>query len=210
MWVPLLLGALVKGYDDAVDTGMALSPVVMASLQSVMVALFTLTAYHDFYFSVACFVLCLCPIGLDHPFWKSLLPVAGLLTLIALPFAGEQVGWKLLATGFALIVFVGMSVAESRLFPEETSREKIAFRSILFVCLSVALLLPYEVLLPTFSKEPIRKTLWILWAYFGVSVYSMLTQLSRQKPVQPLGASSLQAPAAEVRQSLHATRDASP
>lgn len=174
----LLLGGFIKVYDDVEDMKLIDYPVVHSSLQSIIVLLFTLTSYHDFYFSFACFILCLFQIGFDHPFWKSLIVITFAMLIFNIQQYGDNVILKLIATTCAIVLFAFIAKIEERLFPEEYSKEKIVFRMILLLGLLVSVWLTYTYdILPTFSIQPIYKTQAILIAYLFVSICIMIYQL---------------------------------
>lgn len=170
---PFLLGINTKVCDDLLDGVISLSPVIAQSVQSVLIVLFMLTAQNDFYFSLSCFVLTLFNVGIDQPFWKSLIPVAAIMTLLYFPLAGDNAFLKIIITLLVLgALLVGM-VFEERLFPEEVSKEKIAFRVILVFGMIVFYLSPIIEWFPSYSKDPIQKSILIMISYLCMSVATM-------------------------------------
>lgn len=170
---PVLLGINTKVCDDVLDGVISLSPTIAQSVQSVLIVLFILTAQNDFYFSLSCLVLTLFNVGIDQPFWKSLIPVAVIATLLCTPLMGDNAPLKIILTFLALgALLVGM-VFEERLFPEEVSKEKIVFRVILVLGMIGVYVSPIMDWLPTFSKEPIQKSILIMISYLCMSVATM-------------------------------------
>jgi len=178
---PVLLGINTKVCDDVLDGVISLSPAIALSVQSVLIALFMLTAQNDFYFSLSCLVLTLFNVGIDQPFWKSLIPVASIATLLYLPLMGDNALLKILLTFFALGALLVGKVFEERLFPEEVSKEKIAFRVILVLGMIGFYFSPMMEWLPSYSKEPIQKSLLIMISYLCMSVATMTYLLYSNK-----------------------------
>ena len=178
---PVLLGINTKVCDDVLDGVISLSPSIALSVQSVLIVLFMLTAQNDFYFSLSCFVLTLFNVGIDQPFWKSLIPVAAIATLLYFPLAGENAFLKIILTLLAIgALLVGM-VFEERLFPEEVSKEKIVFRVILVIGMIGFYFSPFMEWLPSYSKEPIQKSILIMISYLCMSVATMTYLLHSNK-----------------------------
>lgn len=170
---PVLLGINTKVCDDALDGVLSISPVILQSIQSVLIVLFMLTAQNDFYFSLSCFILTLFNVGIDQPFWKSLIPVAAILTFVHFPMAGDNAFLKIILTLIAIgALLIGM-VFEERLFPEEVSKEKIVFRVLLILGMAGFYFSPMTDWLLTFSKEPIQKSILIMISYLCMSVATM-------------------------------------
>jgi hypothetical protein len=170
---PVLLGINTKVCDDVLDGVISVSPVIAQSVQSVLIVLFMLTAQNDFYFSLSCFVLTLFNVGIDQPFWKSLIPVAAIMTLLYFPLAGDNAFLKIILTLLALgVLLVGM-IFEERLFPEEVSKEKIVFRVLMILGMSGFYFTPIIDWLPTYSKEPIQKSILVMISYLCMSVATM-------------------------------------
>lgn len=179
---PVLLGINTKVCDDVLDGVISVSPVISQSIQSVLILLFMLTAQNDFYFSLSCFVLTLFNVGIDQPFWKSLIPVAAIMTLLYFPLAGDNAILKMILTFIALgALLVGM-VFEERLFPEEVSKEKIVFRVILVIGMIGFYFTPVMDWLPNYSKEPIQKSILIMISYLCMSVATMSYLFYGNKP----------------------------
>jgi hypothetical protein len=176
---PILLGALIKIYDDMEDMKLVHQPVILSSLQSLIVLLFALTSFQDFYFAFSCFILCLFQIGFDHPFWKSLIPVTAVMFLINIPNSGNNTILKMILCIAAIAVFAVLAMVEEKLFQEEVSLQKIIFRTFLLFCFGVGfwLYFMYSDMLPTSLLPLISKTLLILIAYLAVSVGNMSYQL---------------------------------
>jgi hypothetical protein len=183
---PVLLGINTKVCDDVLDGVISLSPAIAYSVQSVLIVLFMLTAQNDFYFSLSCFVLTLFNVGIDQPFWKSLIPVAAISTLLYFPMAGNHAFLKIIVTFIVLgVLLIGMTF-EERLFPEEVSKEKIVFRVILVLGMIGFYFFPMIDLLSSYSKEPIKKSLLIMISYLCMSVATM-TYLLYSNKVQKAG-----------------------
>ena len=171
---PVLFGINTKVCDDVLDGVISLSPSIALSVQSVLIVLLMLTAQNDFYFSLSIFVLTLFNVGIDQPFWKSLIPVAAISTLLYFPLIGDNAIIKIILTLFALGLLLIVMKFEDRLFPEEVSKEKIAIRVILIFGMIGFYLSPFMDWLPTFSKEPIQKIILIIISYLCTSVVTMM------------------------------------
>lgn len=173
----LLFGVFVKGYDDGVDGAYSLSPFVASSLQSLLVAVFTLLSGNDFYFTLACFFFaCLNP-GIDQPFWKSTIPLTGFLLWMS--FTPEVSLARTLATTLGIAVFLLGTFIEDFFFPEEYSWKKAYSRIFMLAgALLASMVHPWiGEFLPRFSYVPIQKTIYILLGYLSVSVVSQFYQL---------------------------------
>lgn len=182
---PFILGMTTKVYDDMIDIGFELPENVVSILQSLIVFFFTLTALGDFYFSFACLIVSSVNRGFDNPFWKSLFPICFLLTVINLPYAGRWIFLKMILSVIGLIFILLFAYLEDLVFPEEVSKAKIIFRSLLLVGFGLAsLVLSYPILpLPSFSIQPLYKTTILLFAHMIVSVATMFHFLDK-KPTQ--------------------------
>lgn len=166
----LLLGVLIKVYDDAIDMNMNMNPVALQTVSSLIVLFITWIAVNDFYLSLACFILALFESGIDAPFWKSLIAVTGILTLLNLSNDEDH---GLISIGLAVLAVSGMLLLasiETRLFPEEVSAKKIGIRLVsLFMFIGGALL--FDVLpLPEYSKLSLYKACMIMIGYLTTSV----------------------------------------
>lgn len=180
---PVLLGINTKVCDDVLDGVISLSPAIAHSVQSVLIVLFMLTAQDDFYFSLSCFVLTLFNVGIDQPFWKSLIPVAAIATILYLPLMEENAFLKFILTLLAIgALLVGM-VFEERLFPEEVGKEKIVFRVILIIGMIGFYFSPFMEWLPSYLNEPVQKHILIMISYLCMSVATM-TYLMYSNKVQ--------------------------
>ena len=179
---PILLGINTKVCDDMLDGVISVSPVIAQCVQSVLIVLFMLTAQNDFYFSLVCFVLTLFNVGIDQPFWKSLIPVAAIMTLLYLPMMGDHAILKIILTFIALGAFLLVMTFEDRLFPEEVSKEKIVFRAILILGMIGFYFTPIMDWFPRFSKEPIQKNILIMISYLCMSVATMSYLFYANKP----------------------------
>lgn len=172
---PLILGIVTKVYDDIIDINLDVSENFIAALQSLIIMFFTLTAYNDFYFSFACCVVALLNSGFDNPFWKSLIPVAIILTIINFSVAGNNFILKIILALFAIAGILTIAVFEDRLFPEEVSIEKIVFRSLLFFgFVGTTIFLKLKIIpLPNFSFSSLAKTTTLMATNMLVSVSMM-------------------------------------
>lgn len=175
---PFILGIVTKVYDDIIDIKLDAPENFIAVLQSLIILFFTLTAYNDFYFSFACCVVALLNSGFDNPFWKSLIPVAIILTIINFSVAGNNFILKIILALFAIAGILTIAVFEDRLFPEEVSIEKIVFRSLLFFgFIGATIFLKLKILpLPNFSFSSLSKTTTLMASNMLVSV-SMMSYL---------------------------------
>ncbi len=172
-----LFGLLVKAYDDGVDGAYSLSPLVVSSLQSLLVAVFTLLSGNDFYFTLACFCFACFNPGMDQPFWKSTILLTGFLLFMT--FTPEVSFLRILSTIFGILVFLIGTFIEDFLFQEEYSWIKAYSRLFLLAGVLVASVLHPRMreILPRFSYVPIQKTIYILLGYLSVSVVVQFYQL---------------------------------
>jgi hypothetical protein len=172
-----LFGLLVKVYDDGVDGVYSMSPLVVASLQSLMVAIFTLLSGNDFYFTLACFCFACFNPGIDQPFWKSTIAVTGFLMLMT--FTPEVSFVRVLYTIFGITVVLVGTFIEDYLFQEEYSWVKVYSRIFMLAGIMAAWVFFPQMceILPRFSHVPIQKTIYILLGYLLVSVVVQLYQL---------------------------------
>jgi len=82
------------------------------------------------------------------------------------------------------VLLIGM-VFEERLFPEELSKEKIVFRMILIFGMVGFYFSPIMDWIPTFSKEPIQKSILIMISYLCMSVATMSYVMFSNKTQTP-------------------------
>lgn len=170
---PILLGALIKLYDDAIDMKLTSNQVLLQSLSSLIVLFITWIAMNDFYLSFACFILALFESGIDTPFWKSLIAVTGVLTVINF-FNGEErsilsIGLTLLAVGGILL----LASIETRIFPEEVSAKKIGVRFLFLIAFIIGACIFDFLPLPEYSKMSLYKACMIMIGYLTISVGTM-------------------------------------
>ena len=170
---PILLGALIKLYDDAIDMKLTSNQVLLQSLSSLIVLFITWIAMNDFYLSFACFILALFESGIDTPFWKSLIAVTGVLTAINF-FNGEErsilsIGLTLLAVGGILL----LASIETRIFPEEVSAKKIGVRFLFLIAFIIGACIFDFLPLPEYSKMSLYKACMIMIGYLTISVGTM-------------------------------------
>ena len=181
---PILLGALIKLYDDAIDMKLTSNQVLLQSLSSLIVLFITWIAMNDFYLSFACFILALFESGIDTPFWKSLIAVTGVLTVIN--FFNEEdhrfihIVFSLMAVGGILL----LAFIETRLFPEEVSAKKIGIRFLFLIAFIFGACIFDLLPLPEYSKMSLYKACMIMIGYLTISIGIMgFSQLSLK--VQP-------------------------
>ena len=184
---PILLGALIKLYDDAIDMKLTNNQVLLQSLSSLIVLFITWIAMNDFYLSFACFILSLFEYGIDTPFWKSLIAVTGVLTVINF-FNGEErsilsIGLTLLAVGGILL----LAAIETKLFPEEVSVKKIGIRFLFLIAFIVGTCIFDLLPLPEYSKMSLYKACMIMIGYLTISIgimgFSQFTLKGQQPQV---------------------------
>jgi len=175
---PFMLGIVTKIYDDIVDIKLDISTNIVHILQSLIILFFTLTAYNDFYFSFPCVIVSLLNSGFDNPFWKSLIPVIIIVTLLNIPYMGNRFILKILAATSAVLGIIVLATFEDKLFPEEVSIEKIVFRGMLMFVFAIgAVIINSKVLpLPTFSIKPLFKLASFMFSNMIASV-SIMTYL---------------------------------
>lgn len=181
---PILLGALIKLYDDAIDMKLTSNQNILQSLSSLIVLFITWIAMNDFYLSFACFILALFESGIDTPFWKSLIAVTGVLTVINF-FNGEDHGiisivLTLLTVGGILLV----ASIETKLFPEEVSAKKIGIRFLFLIAIIIGVCIFDFLPLPEYSKMSIYKACMIMIGYMATSIGIMGFSQSSLKVLQ--------------------------
>lgn len=181
----LLLGVLTKIVDDVVDRGFQMDGIVLHSLQSVIVLLFTLISYKDVYFSYSCLLVVMINSGFDHPFWNSFLPLTLILFVISLPWRGSLFPVKLLLCTFGVMAVLVGAYYEDKLFPEEYSLRKIASRAVAATIFLIGLwIIPHlPIPLPRFSVAPIEKTLYIMLSYLITSIVLQTYDLATETDV---------------------------
>lgn len=172
---PIGLGIITKLYDDAVDIDLGISDVIIESLKSLMIALLVFTTGHDFYLAFSFLIVSLFNSGFDNPFWKSITPVALLLTLYTSPYMGDNPIYKI-ATCLVMIVGVLiLAMFEDRLFSEEVSIEKIGSRILICIGLGLMLIVPYMdwFMIPEFSRHSLHTTTIVMFSNMLTSVCIM-------------------------------------
>jgi hypothetical protein len=175
MLYPFILGVLSKVYDDIVDIHLNISEDVVQILKTTIVLFFVLTTMDNFFFAFPCFFVCAMNAGFDNSFWKSLLPVSAIMTIITFPMGQRVMLVKLLATLVGVAGVLGLATIEEKLFPEEVSPQKITFRSALvsvFV-LGIAIMNADVLPFPSFSIKPILTTAYVMLGFVMVSVINM-------------------------------------
>ena len=184
---PILLGALIKLYDDAIDMKLTSNQVLLQSLSSLIVLFITWVAMNDFYLSFACFILSLFESGIDTPFWKSLIAVTGVLTAINF-FNGEERNLlSILLTLLAVGGILFLASIETRIFPEEVSAKKIGVRFLFLIAFIIGACIFDFLPLPEYSKMSLYKTCMIMIGYLTISIGIMgFSQLSLKAPTQVL------------------------
>jgi hypothetical protein len=189
MLYPFILGILTKVYDDSVDMPlkgalpttngsgyMNLFPESIPYLQSLIILFFALSAQNQFFFVVPCILVTALNNGFDNPFWKSMFPVSILLSIIYFPLGQRLILLKIALSILAVLAILALAYLEESYFPEEVSKRKIIFRSILSAILIGMLSLfptiaPY--VLPRFSIEPIQIATYIQLGFVLTSVITM-------------------------------------
>jgi len=172
---PIGLGIVTKLYDDAVDIQLGISPVIVESLKSLMIALLVFTTGHDFYLAFSFLVVSLFNSGFDNPFWKSITPVALLLTLYTSPYMGDNAIYKIVACIVVLVGVLIVAMFEDRLFSEEVSIEKLVSRVLICIALGLMLVVPYMdwLMIPEFSRNSIHTTTIVMFSNMLTSVCIM-------------------------------------
>jgi peptidoglycan/LPS O-acetylase OafA/YrhL len=176
---PALMGIIIKLYDDIEDFKINVSPVFMESIKSLMIAITVLTIQTDFYLAFPCFVFSLLNSGFDTPFWKSLIPVSGLLSVITFPYAEDGLFYNILLT---LLVVGGIAMGamvEDKMFSEEVSIEKWTSRGLILLGLGAMLVVPYMdwFMIPEFSRNAMYQSTVIVFFYVLCSLATMGYQL---------------------------------
>jgi hypothetical protein len=174
MLYPFILGILTKLYDDSVDINQF--PESTPYLQSLIILFFALSAQNQFFFVVPCILVTALNNGFDNPFWKSMFPVSILLSIIYFPLGERMILLKIALSILAVFVVLALAYLEELYFPEEVSKRKIIFRSVLSAVLIAMLALFPTVapfLLPRFSIEPIQIATYIQLGFILTSVITM-------------------------------------
>lgn len=169
---PVALGIVAKLYDDAVDMKMGLSPVLIESLKSLMIALLVFTTGNDFYLALSFLMISLFNSGIDNPFWKSIAPVAALLVIYTLPYMGENAFLNIILCLMVVGGILVVAMFEDRMFSEEVSVEKLVSRVVVVAGLGILLVVPYMdwFMIPEFSRNAIYTSTLIMFANFLTSV----------------------------------------
>jgi hypothetical protein len=172
---PFILGIVTKVYDDIIDIKLNVSDLIIQILQSLIILFIILTAYNDFYLSFCFSIVAFLNSGFDNPFWKSLIPLSILLTILNFPKSGNHIILKIIATMGAIFGVLLLATFEDKLFPEEVSIEKIFFRFLLIFGFGIAtLILNLRILpIPNFAIPPLTKTTIIMGSNMIVSVVIM-------------------------------------
>lgn len=166
----LILGTLIKIVDDIVDRPILVGALTQHVLQSVIILFFTLITSSDFYFSYASLLVLSFNPGMEHPFWKSLLPVAIILLILTSQYRGNYMIIKLFLCTIGVGGLLLFTHTEDICFPEETSSRKMVSRVGIVVCLLLStLVIPYFPL-PLFSIAPLQKTIGISIGYLMISI----------------------------------------
>jgi hypothetical protein len=177
-YYPICFGALSKVYDDILDMSISHDPIIIHLLQSFIIVFLTLTSYHDFYFSFSFLFISMFCVGIDHPFWKSFLPVMIILFIASLPYR-EDVSWTNIGIAIgATITFLISAYMEDVYFPEEYSWKKLFARGLIASCCLVATYF-VDIFIPPCGVESTKKVYYIVFGYFLTSViiqfYYLLT-----------------------------------
>jgi len=178
MLYPFILGILTKLYDDSVDINQF--PESTPYLQSLIILFFALSAQNQFFFVVPCILVTALNNGFDNPFWKSMFPVSILLSIIYFPLGERMILLKIALAILAVLALLVLAYLEELYFPEEISKRKVIFRSILSAAL-IAMLAVFPIiapfLLPRFSIEPIQIATYIQLGFVLTSVITMSYRL---------------------------------
>ncbi len=170
LYYPIFFGVLSKLYDDILDMGLSKDTTVIHLLQSLIIVFLTLTSYRDFYFSFSFLFISMFCVGIDHPFWKSFLPVMILLFIASIPYR-EEVSFKNIGIAVAAtITFLISAYMEDIYFPEEYSWKKLVARGLIASC---CLLATYfvDIFIPSCGVESTKKVYYIVFGYFITSVF---------------------------------------
>jgi multidrug transporter EmrE-like cation transporter len=178
MLYPFILGILTKLYDDSVDINQF--PESTPYLQSLIILFFALSAQNQFFFVVPCILVTALNNGFDNPFWKSIFPVSILMSIIYFPLGERMILLKIALAILAVLALLVLAYLEELYFPEEISKRKVIFRSILSAVLITMLavfptIAPF--LLPRFSIEPIEIATYIQLGFVLTSVITMSYRL---------------------------------
>lgn len=169
-YYPISFGVLSKLYDDVLDMGLSRDPMVVHLLQSLIIVFLALTAYRDFYFSFSFLFISMFCVGIDHPFWKSFLPVMILLFLASFPYR-EEVSFQNIGIAIgATVTFLVSAYTEDVYFPEEYSWKKLFARGLIA---SSCLLATHfvDIFIPSCGVESTKKVYYIVFGYFLTSVF---------------------------------------
>jgi hypothetical protein len=129
--VAVLSGAIHKLYDDLVDNGVNISSQNLEIIKVLMVCLMTIAFISNIGFSFFFLILILVYwfVGkIDTEFWIACIPIPIITTIVNI-HQFEYIGIIDIIQRFVFIVWIAViSVAEDKIFPEETSILKTLFR----------------------------------------------------------------------------------
>jgi hypothetical protein len=172
---PFLIGFSGKIIDDNDDQKLNLNQVLIQSLQSLNVCLFTLTSKDDFLFSFSTLILSIFGAGVDTYYWKSFILIS---IFLSIHYFSPVDNWPL----FILIITVIIisTHLEENSFPEEYSIKKLISRVLGLIVFSGVLILPpillkkYDIVISTPNITYIRKLILIGLGGIVDSIFSQL------------------------------------
>lgn len=124
----ILFGIIMKIYDEITDLNIHINPLIIESLKSLNIMLFTLIAYNDFSFSFWTVIIGLFTFGADNDHWKTFIIIS--LFFCVLSYTKPES--LLILFGFIIISIISLNI-EHKLIPEEVSTRKLISRILLLI-----------------------------------------------------------------------------
>ncbi len=116
----IILGIVIKIYDEIIDLQLNVDNVILESLKNLIVLFTVLLSYNDFPLSIALLTLVLLNPGIDTSFWKGMLPVTIIMSIISYSGSFNVLGSFILLSLLSLCAY-----CEDKLFNDEVSYEKL-------------------------------------------------------------------------------------
>lgn len=123
-----LFGIIMKIYDEITDLNIHINPLILESLKSLNIMLFTLIAYNDFLFSFWTAILGLLTYGADNDHWKTFILISTILCILS--YTKPE---SILVLFSYIIVSILLLNIEHKLIPEEVSKKKLISRICFFL-----------------------------------------------------------------------------
>jgi len=159
--IPLLLGAILKGYDDILDLSISIPSWCHILFMIAIIVLFIKMCRYHTELSISFLLLTLFLPGMDTLFWK-VLPFLFVVCILESHHGKIQP----FTIGFVCLIIM-VAWIEHSFYPEENSHQKKWFRILLFLCL-IGLLFIFNL----FSLETPIIILTVFIGYVAVSIIS--------------------------------------